>query len=226
MQDLHECTTDTRVGLFFCPLMPPLTKEFPGSIENNYPAIAVTVSYVDVAIGGIYRYVGRHVKLRVTRIQCATLKSAVGSIDNASYPDLHQQFSVMTVFLDDSIAIACRPEIVLIIHGAAVRDIRNDFPIAKAIHHIAVGMEFDVRRRLARNFPFLVCHVIAINDEDVILCVHAYTANLSDYPFSRQRFWPIGIDDEFHTAVLCLRQAGYSQDGHEAYAKPNLSEMP
>lgn len=90
MHDLHECTTDARIGLFFCPLMPPLTKEIPGSIEDSYPAIAVTVRYVDVAIGAIYRYVGRHVKLRVTRVQCATLESAIGSIDNASFPDLHQ----------------------------------------------------------------------------------------------------------------------------------------
>src|ERR1039457_5696575 len=107
MHDLHECTTHPSIGLFFCPLVPPLTKEFPGSIENNYPAIAVTVRYVDVAIGGIYRYVGRHVKLRVTRIQCPTLESAIRRIDNASFPDLHQSFSVVTVFLDDSIAIAC-----------------------------------------------------------------------------------------------------------------------
>jgi len=73
MHDPHECTTDTRVGLFLCPLVPPLTKEFPGSIEDSYSAIAVAVSYVDVAIDGIYRYVGRHVKLRVTRVQCSAL---------------------------------------------------------------------------------------------------------------------------------------------------------
>jgi hypothetical protein len=132
----------------------------------------------------------------------------------------------VTVFLDDSIAIAGRPKIVLIVNGAAVGNIRNDFPIAKAIHYIAVGIEFNVRWRLLRNLPFLVCHVIAINDEDVILCVHAYTADLSDYPFSRQRLWPVGIDNEFRTAALRLRAADYSQGGHEAYAKPNLSETP
>ena len=99
-------------------------------------------------------------------------------------------------------------------------------PVAKAIHYIAVGIEFNVGWRLLCNFRFLVCHVIAINDEDVILCVHAYTADLSDYPFSRQGFWPIGIDNEFHTAVLCLRPADYSQGGDEAYAKPSLSETP
>src|ERR1700690_3986115 len=130
----------------------------------------------------------------------------------------------MAVFLDDSVAIARRPEIVLIVNGAAVRDIRNDFPIAKAVHHIAVGIEFDIRRRLLRNFRFLVCHVIAINDENVILCIHAYTAHLTDYPFSRQRLWPVGIDNEFRTAALRLRPADYSHGDHDAYAKPNLSE--
>src|ERR1035438_4110337 len=40
MHNLHESTTDTGIGLFFCPLVPPLTKEIPGSIENSDPAIA------------------------------------------------------------------------------------------------------------------------------------------------------------------------------------------
>ena len=88
------------------------------------------------------------------------------------------------------------------------------------------SMAFNIRWRLLRNLPFLVCHVIAINDEDVILCVHAYTADLSDYPFSRQRLWPVGSDNKFGTAVLCLRRADYSQSSHEAYAKPNPSETP
>src|SRR5271167_396943 len=90
MYNLHERATHTSIGLFFCPLTPPLTKEFSGSIENSYAAITITVSHIDVAIGGVNRYVGRHVKLRVTRIQCPALESAIGSIDNASIPDLHQ----------------------------------------------------------------------------------------------------------------------------------------
>jgi hypothetical protein len=90
MHNLHECTTHTRIGLFFCPLVSPLTKEFPGSIENGYAAIAIAVGDVDVSIGGAHRYVGRHVKLCVARIQCPALEGAVGSIDNASVPDLHQ----------------------------------------------------------------------------------------------------------------------------------------
>jgi hypothetical protein len=118
------------------------------------------------------------------------------------------------------------PEIVLIVNGAAVGDIRNDFPVAKAIHHVAVGIEFNVGWRLLCNFRFLVCHVIAINDKDVILCVHAYTADLSDYPFVRQRFWPVRVDNEFRTSALHLRPADDYQGGHEACAKPGLSETP
>ena len=100
------------------------------------------------------------------------------------------------------------------------------FQIAKAVHYFAVGIEFNIRWRLLCNLRFLVCHVIAINDEDVILCVHAYTADLSDYPFSRQRLRPVGIDNIFCSAVLCLSPADYSQGDDEAYAKPNLSETP
>jgi hypothetical protein len=110
----------------------------------------------------------------------------------------------VTVFLDDSIAIAGGPKIVLIVDEAAVGNIRNDFPVAKAIHYIAVGIEFDIGWRLLRNFRFLVRHVIPINDENVILCVHAYTAHLSDYPVFRQRLWPVGIDHEFRATALRL----------------------
>src|SRR5208282_6105226 len=59
MHNPHERSTHTRISLFFCPLMPPLTKEFSGSIENSYAAIAITVGHIDVAICGVYRYVGR-----------------------------------------------------------------------------------------------------------------------------------------------------------------------
>jgi hypothetical protein len=71
---------------------------------------------------------------------------------------------LVTVLLDDSIATAGHPKIVLIVNGAAVGDIRDDFPVAETVHHIAVGIEFDVRRSLLRNFRFLVCDVIPIND--------------------------------------------------------------
>ena len=66
----------------------------------------------------------------------------------------------MTVFLNDSIAIAGRPKIVVIVDGAAVGDIWNDLRVAEAIHYIAVGIEFNVRWRLLRNFPLpcLSCH--------------------------------------------------------------------
>jgi hypothetical protein len=89
MHHLHERATHTRIGLFFCPPVPPLTKEFPRSIENGYAAVAIAVGDVDVCIDGIHRYVGRHVKLRVTRIQCPALESTIGSVDNASFSDLH-----------------------------------------------------------------------------------------------------------------------------------------
>jgi hypothetical protein len=52
MHHLHERAAHTRIGLFFCPLAPPLTKKFPRSIENDYAAVAITVGDVDVSIDG------------------------------------------------------------------------------------------------------------------------------------------------------------------------------
>jgi hypothetical protein len=114
----------------------------------------------------------------------------------------------VTVFLDDSIAIARRPKIVLIVDEAAVGDIWNDFSVPEAIYYLAVGIEFDKRWRLLCNFCFLVRDVIPINDEHVILCVHTYTAYLSIYPALRQGPWPARIDYEFRaTACACTRQS-------------------
>jgi hypothetical protein len=59
----------------------------------------------------------------------------------------------VTVVLDDSIAITCSPEIVLIVNGAAVRDIENDFPITEGIHHIAIGIEFKYKVAPAVQLP-------------------------------------------------------------------------
>src|SRR6202162_1002392 len=211
MHHINERPPRARIRLLFCPLVAPLTKKFPGSVENSYAAIAVTIRHVNIAIGRVYRYVGWHVKLRLTRIQRPALESAVGSIDNASLADLHEQFSVVTVFLNDSIAIAGCPKIALVVDDAAVGDIRNLFPVAEAIHYVAVGIEFDVRRGLLRNFRFLVRHILPIDDENVILRVHAYTADLSEYPVFRQRLWPAGIDHEFRTTALRLYGTANSQ---------------
>ena len=91
MHHPHERTTHTRIGLFLCSLMPPLTKEFTGSIENSDAAVAITVSHVNVSICRVYRHVGRHVELRLTRIQRAARESTVGSIDHASLADLQER---------------------------------------------------------------------------------------------------------------------------------------
>ena len=71
---------------------------------------------------------------------------------------------------------------------------------------------------------FLVRHVISIDDENVILCIHTYTAHLSDHPVFRQRLWPVGIDHEFRARAMCLRAADDPEDGREAHANPDLFE--
>src|ERR1700689_3517949 len=40
MHNLHERAAHTRISLLLRPLMPPLTQEFSGSIEDSYAAIA------------------------------------------------------------------------------------------------------------------------------------------------------------------------------------------
>src|SRR5580698_7800416 len=98
---------------------------------------------------------------------------------------------------------------------AGMRCIWNGFRVTEAIHYIAVGIEFHEQWRLLRNLCFLVRHVIPINNENVILSVHTYTAHLSVYPVVSQRLWPAGIDYELRATVLRLRARDASQGGQE-----------
>ena len=75
MHHLHERATPTRLGLFLCPLVPPLTKEFPRSIENPYAAVAIAIGNVDVSIDGIHR--ARHSEEQIHRTVMA-LAEALG----------------------------------------------------------------------------------------------------------------------------------------------------
>jgi hypothetical protein len=106
VHDLHKRTTSTRIRLLFGALMPPLSEEFPVPVEDSDAAVAISVGYVNISICRIDSDIGRHIELRVARVHGPSFESTVRAIDNASLPDLHHQPSVVTVFLNDSVAVA------------------------------------------------------------------------------------------------------------------------
>src|ERR1700728_1562954 len=106
---LHKRTTDTRIRLLFCALMPPLPEEFSIPVENSDATVAISIGYVDISIFRIDGDIGRHIELRVAGVHGPPSESTVRSIDNATLPDLHHQISVVAVFLNDSVAVARGP---------------------------------------------------------------------------------------------------------------------
>src|SRR5271167_319661 len=97
--------------------------------------------YIDISICRIDGDIGRHIELRLARVHGASFESTVRGIDNASFSDLQHQPSLMTVFLNDAVAVAGGPEIVFVVDGAAVGRVRSCLPVAKAVHDLAVGIE-------------------------------------------------------------------------------------
>jgi hypothetical protein len=176
---LHKRTTGTRVRLLFGALVPPLPQEIPVPIKNSDAAVAVSIGYVNISILWIDGDIGGPIKLHVARVHSPSFERTIGAIDNPSLSDLHHQCTVMTVFLNDSVAVPGSPEVVFVVDGAAVGRVRNRLPVAEAVHHLAIGIELNKRRCLPGDFSLLTRHVVPINNKHMILAVHADAAHLA-----------------------------------------------
>jgi hypothetical protein len=144
----HESAANTRTRLLFCALMSPLPQKFSFPVENSDATVAVSIRYIDISICRIDGDIGRHIELRLARVHGASFESTVRGIENASLPDLHEQSSLVTVFLNDAVAVASGPEIVFVVDSAAVGRVRSCPPVTKAVHDLAFGIELDERRSL------------------------------------------------------------------------------
>jgi hypothetical protein len=61
----HKRTTNTRIGILFSALMPPLPEECSFPVENSDPTVAVSIGYVNISICRIDGDIGRPIELRV-----------------------------------------------------------------------------------------------------------------------------------------------------------------
>ena len=68
--------------------------------------------------------------MALTRIQALAFIGAVGGIKNAALADLEQEFSIMGVLLDDAVAVAGDPDIVVAVGVTTVNDAGQLVPIA------------------------------------------------------------------------------------------------
>src|SRR5580704_6913254 len=216
VHDLHKRTTNTRIRVLFCALMPPLPEEFSIPVDNCDTTVAISVGNEDIAIFRIDGDIGRHIELRVAGVHGPSSESAVRGIHNAPLADLHHQLSVVAVFLKDSVAVAGSPEIVFVVDYAAVSRVRHRFPVAEAVHDFAIGIELDERRGLPGDVSLLGRYVVPIDDKHVILVVHADAAYLAGDPILGQRFRPGGIYLELWRAALRQHLAKGSEQDKEA----------
>jgi hypothetical protein len=131
------------------------------------------------------------------------LARAVRAVEHASLPDLQEELAVVCPLLDDAVAVAGEPHIVLAIDEAAVDGARHGVGIAPRIDQVAREVENEHRGCLQRRFRFLLGDVAAVGDHQVIVSVNADAACSSDDPPFGQRLGPPGIDLELRPVALC-----------------------
>ena len=102
----------------------------------------------------------------------------------AARADLQQQrLAVVRVLLDDAIAVAGDPDVVLIVDEAAVDAVRQHVAIAPGVDHVARLIELDHRRRRHRVERLRrVDEIAARDDEDVVARVDAGAGHLAGRP--------------------------------------------
>ena len=180
----------------------PLAQKLSLSIEHRDAAIAIAVGNVDIAVGWIDDHAGGIEELRAAGVESLALRRSVRRVEDASLSDLQKQLPVVAPFLDDAVAVACQPDVVLVIDEAAVDDAGHCVRVAKGMNQVAGEIEDQNRRRLKGGLSLLSGDVTTVGDDEMIVRIGADAAGPADDPFVGQRLWPVGIDSEC-LGVLC-----------------------
>src|ERR1700675_708025 len=131
---VYKDPTHSRVDLRRRSLAPPLAEELAFFVEDSDTFIAVAIGDIKVAIRGIDRDVRWAGETRMTRVQWLRGRAfsrvrAVDGIELAFGPYLQQQFAVMSIFLNYSVAGTGSPKVSLFIEEATVELIRQSSAI-------------------------------------------------------------------------------------------------
>ena len=127
--------------------------------------------------------------------------------------DLHQELAVVRELEDVRIAdaVSADPHVVLVVDRDAVVRVGPHVSVARSaprLHEIARGIELENRWRgptaftdgrigVGADFGALVQRgVAAMDDEDVVLRIHANTDGGAEYPVVGERLGPHGVDLE------------------------------
>ena len=120
-------------------------------VEDGDAEVPVTVRDIDVAVGRIDRDVGGLVQQGAAAVQARATAGRRRGIADPLGADLQQQrLAVVRILLDDAVAVAGDPDVVLVIDEAAVETGRHrgelrGARVAEMVHDVAVAVEFDHR---------------------------------------------------------------------------------
>src|SRR5229473_3256426 len=181
---------------------PPLAQEISIRIQHHDTAVAVSalaVGDVDVAVLPIDMNTGRRGEAGRIGVQRSALGGAVGRIEHALLADLLQELAaVMGIFLDHAARRARDPDVAILVEVAGVKaegggtvtqpsdGALDQIGIAPRMDHLAGGIEFDHQRRQTPGIQFTVQHVLAIEEERMVLRINAMAAEPARNPSIRK----------------------------------------
>src|SRR5438105_4485745 len=111
--------------------------------------IYVTVGWID----GHLCWIEQALMAGVLR---SAFAGAIRRVENSASSNLHQEFPVVTVLLDDAVIIAADPDIVLPVKSAAMDGVRDHVGISPGRDHVSRKIKHDDRRRLLRCLRFFL----------------------------------------------------------------------
>ena len=119
------------LDLFLRRLPSPLAQKASVAVEHNHATVPISIGDVDIAVRGIDDHAGGVEELRAARVEALPFGRAVGRVEDAALADLQKGLSVVAPFLDDAVAVAGEPDVVLVIDEAAVDDARDRSRVAE-----------------------------------------------------------------------------------------------
>src|SRR5260370_4884625 len=123
--------------------------------------------------------------------------------------------SVVRVFLKHSGGGTRNPEIVIFVEETTVEAWVEHGQVAPGINHVARGIKLDDRRSAMPGIQVSVQHVLPIQEQYMVLGIHAYSAEPSEYPAVGERLRPRHVDLVLRRTALRQQRGRTKNSSHD-----------
>src|SRR5581483_6395320 len=120
-----------RCSFLFGRQTPELADVFPILIENHDPMVSLAIGDVQLAGGSIVRHPDRLIEQFMTGIQRLALDGSIRGVELQLLPDVHEQFAVRRVLLDDGVILSGDEKVPVAIKDTAVNTGWNGLRISE-----------------------------------------------------------------------------------------------